>query len=222
MSIQVQCPCGQVLAAPAALAGSQAKCPKCQQLVAIPAPQAAAAAQATQPTAPQPAVPQPTPNDPLGVGSFGDLLDEAGLEHMGGTPCPKCNAGMAPGAVLCVKCGFHMETGERLKTQREPVEEEEQYDPMLGNKQLESHGNATLDKANRDIEREKAMQKRLNKGTPAWILFLMLCGVVGCACVIAFVVHDNKWAIAGGVAAGSVALPILRLIVRWIFFKFFG
>ena len=217
MPIQVQCPCGQVLAAPESLAGKQAKCPKCQQPLAIPPPQAVAAAQTPQPTAPQ-----PNPNDALGIGSFGDLLDEAGLEQQGGTPCPKCNAGMPPGAILCVKCGFHIEMGERLETHYDPADEEEHYDPLLGNKELESQGNATLDKANRDLEREKAMQKRLNKGTPAWILFLMLCGVLGSAGVIAFLPHKDKWAIAGAVAAGSFALPILRLIVRSIYLKFFG
>ncbi len=30
-------------------------------------------------------------------------------------PCPSCRAPLAPGAVLCVKCGFNLKTGEKLQ-----------------------------------------------------------------------------------------------------------
>src|SRR5205085_10380607 len=42
MSIPVQCSCGRTLQAPKRLAGGQARCPACQEVVAVPWPEDAA------------------------------------------------------------------------------------------------------------------------------------------------------------------------------------
>ncbi len=46
-----------------------------------------------------------------------DLLDEAGVQAKArGRGCTNCGAEIKPGAVLCIECGFNLETGERLST----------------------------------------------------------------------------------------------------------
>lgn len=90
MPIKVTCPCGAAFAAPDQYAGRTVKCPKCSNPLAIPNPAAA----------PAPA-----------AGGLGDLLDEAGIGSHSGPRCPKCNATMPPNAVICVECGFHVQTG---------------------------------------------------------------------------------------------------------------
>lgn len=51
---------------------------------------------------------------------MGDLLDELNVPASPrlGT-CPKCSAALPAGAVLCVTCGYHLEKGKALLTQRE-------------------------------------------------------------------------------------------------------
>ena len=101
MPIQVACSCGQKFSAKDELAGKRAKCPKCGQPLVIGALAKAKVAS----------------SDPLGgSGGVSGLMDQAGFEKAGGTACPKCNAGMQRGAVLCVECGYHLETGDVLKT----------------------------------------------------------------------------------------------------------
>jgi predicted Zn finger-like uncharacterized protein len=34
-----------------------------------------------------------------------------------GAKCPSCGQAMAEGAVLCVRCGFHVKLGRKLKTE---------------------------------------------------------------------------------------------------------
>ncbi|QEG22746.1 hypothetical protein MFFC18_26290 [Mariniblastus fucicola] len=55
-----------------------------------------------------------------------DLLREAnvGPVSSGGPICPDCGTEITPGAVLCVECGFNLETGKRLRTARENAEGE--------------------------------------------------------------------------------------------------
>ena len=91
MPIKVACRCGQSFAAPDNLAGKTVKCPKCSGPLAVPNPAAMAA----------PA-----------VNTLDDLFDEAGL--VAGLRCPKCDTQSPPNAVLCVKCGFNFQTGEKV------------------------------------------------------------------------------------------------------------
>lgn len=49
-------------------------------------------------------------------GGVGDLLSEAGLHQQTGTPCPSCSAMLPDNAVLCVQCGYNLQTGQKLQT----------------------------------------------------------------------------------------------------------
>lgn len=62
-----------------------------------------------------------TPAAPAAVDPMEALLKEAniGPASRGGPICPDCAAPVTPGAVICVECGFNMETGLRLRTTKE-------------------------------------------------------------------------------------------------------
>jgi hypothetical protein len=49
------------------------------------------------------------------------LLQEANIGPVsrGGPMCPNCAAEITPGAVLCVECGFNLETGKQVRTTRD-------------------------------------------------------------------------------------------------------
>ena len=166
MPIQVACSCGQKFSAKDELAGKRAKCPKCGQPLVIGAPAKAEAAS----------------SDPLGgSGGVSGLMDQAGFEKAGGTACPKCNAGMQRGAVLCVECGYHLETGEVLKTKflKDDVEVDDGSTVALQGIKLKSKGNAILDQAQRDFVREKLLQESVMKTAPLWLIVLALGVFVG-------------------------------------------
>ena len=53
------------------------------------------------------------------VGGLGSLLDQAGFnapEVTAGPKCPSCGAGVQPGAVICIECGYNSQTGQRMAT----------------------------------------------------------------------------------------------------------
>lgn len=104
--------CGKSFKAPAKLAGKKVGCPGCKQPVQIPgrglaAPKSAAVAPATSSDG--------GIDDAAGVGS---LLDEIGFQQAAAANrCPDCKEDLEPEAVLCVSCGYHLETGKKLETQ---------------------------------------------------------------------------------------------------------
>ena len=139
MPIKVTCSCGAKFAAKDELAGKKVKCPKCQVPLVIPAAQGQPSGPQQQQQAPrpvQPAAPAPQPqarpddifalapqegnrqvaSDPF----MSELLAEAGVvsdPNYRGPRCPGCNAPIAQSAVLCVKCGFDLRTGHRIKSE---------------------------------------------------------------------------------------------------------
>lgn len=115
MPIKVSCACGKSFAAPDNLAGKKVKCPACQQPLAIPAagPQPALSPLGPpSPAAAQPGSPLPSLSAP------NSLFDEAGMKAAppGTIACPGCTAPLAPGVVLCVKCGYNMKLGKKMGT----------------------------------------------------------------------------------------------------------
>lgn len=81
------------------------KCPKCKASMRIPAAKSA-------PVTASAAVARPAV-DPMEA-----LLKEANIGPVsrGGPECPDCAAELSAGAVICVECGFNLETGQRLRT----------------------------------------------------------------------------------------------------------
>src|SRR5687767_6454599 len=108
MPIPVTCQCGQSFAAGDHLAGRTVQCPKCKAPLTIPALGA-------PPMASAPAAANPSP---FGSGG-GSIFDQAGMRTVaaGQALCPSCSAELPPNAVLCVKCGYHLQMGRRLGAQ---------------------------------------------------------------------------------------------------------
>ena len=106
-----KCACGGKLVVPAEPPGAN------NTLAPTPSPVAASvrspdALAASVKTGPAPATP-PLPPRPVA----------------GGTACPSCKASLAPGAVLCVACGYNLKTGKKLSLVVEVDEDDADESP---------------------------------------------------------------------------------------------
>ncbi len=107
MAIKATCnSCQQTFNARDELAGKRVKCPKCKARMMIPAAKSAAAA--------------PAPVRAPSVDPMEALLEEANIGPVsrGGPICPDCAEFISPGDVICVACGFNLETGKKLRVSR--------------------------------------------------------------------------------------------------------
>ena len=129
MPIKVKCGnCSAQFKAKDELAGRRVKCPKCQSPVTIKAPPVAAPSAAKKRAA-----------NPLL-----DILDEEDVRSRASGPiCDNCGSEVKHGAVICIDCGFNLETGDRLET--EAAEDVENNAGMTGTEQM-------MRKAQRDLE----------------------------------------------------------------------
>jgi predicted Zn finger-like uncharacterized protein len=139
MPIRTHCGhCKAVFQAKDSLAGKKVKCPKCGEPVLI----GGSAATAVKITPGQKAVGATTANNPL-LG----LLDEADVKTaVAGPLCPNCSAEMKKGGVICISCGYNIETGKKLKTSIYVEEEEGLLDPGM------SDADKIMAKAEKDID----------------------------------------------------------------------
>ena len=143
MPIKISCRCGQRFQAPEKLAGKKVRCPKCGDPLVIPTAGSPGTARQAAPAA----------ND------MGSLLDEIGVESTptGGKRCPQCNTTLAGQAVLCVDCGFNLETNEFVDGNVQPTNSD-------GKPKRKSFGNPLLDRAADALEYEKS-QKLISQET---------------------------------------------------------
>ena len=156
MPIKVACKCGASFAAKDELAGKAVSCPKCKQPLRIPTPAAA------------PAKAAPSALD--------DLFDEVGISVKKNASCPKCNTELKSNAILCVACGFDLQSGahrEGAKIQ----------DMSRG-----GHGEAAdslLARASRQIDIDKEEDKKnLSHGAPAYVYLFGLIVIVAFAAMM--------------------------------------
>ena len=116
-AIKASCSCGKSFKAPAKAAGKKVRCPACKEPVTIPGGKKSKAKIAAAASA-------PSADD--GVGS---LLDEVGFQRSGGAGrCPNCKEDLLEEAVLCVACGYNLETGKMLKSKVKRADEVEEDD----------------------------------------------------------------------------------------------
>ena len=106
-----------------------------------------------------------------------DLLDEAGVKPVlqdNRPRCPQCREPMASNAILCVNCGFNVETGKRIQGL---VSAQGAANDLYGLKDEGGHGSAAksvLRKAERTIQEDKVEEYRIRtQGTPIWALAIM-------------------------------------------------
>lgn len=132
-TISVKCKCGKTLGVKPELAGKKVKCPTCQAVLAIPA--AAAIGATAYGSQAKPAAKAKAELDDLSGdmglddiepgsgnafddlgGGLDSLLDEVNFKASEGPRCPECRTELTEDAVLCVKCGYNLQTGKKLKT----------------------------------------------------------------------------------------------------------
>jgi len=132
MPIKVKCgSCSAQFKAKDELAGRRVKCPKCQNPVVIQA--AAPARVASAPKA------KAAAHNPLL-----DILDEEDVRsRVRGLTCDNCGSEVKRGMVICIDCGFNLETGDQLETEAD--EDIESNAGMTGTEQM-------MRKAERDLE----------------------------------------------------------------------
>jgi hypothetical protein len=206
MPIKVTCACGQSFAANDALAGKRVKCPKCAQPLQIPgAVQAGggqkAASPGAAPQAPRPQQQRPqqpaAPADP-----FGALFDEVGLKAQqvnSGPTCPNCRAAMAPGAILCVQCGYNQKLGRVMQTVTTSG-------AIAGMPAGGGHGHGgevaskLMEQAARTIEEEAESERsKTSEGFPWYGYLGMLIGALAFMAAMRFIPHGNALQIAAAV-----------------------
>ncbi|MCA9215691.1 MAG: hypothetical protein KDB27_21650 [Planctomycetales bacterium] len=106
--IKVACSCGKAIAVPATYAGKKVKCPGCGEPLHVPAGKAPAKAAAS-----------PSASAARADGGVGDLLDEADLSATTtGQRCPNCRKDLGPDDVLCIDCGYRLDSGRVMETKR--------------------------------------------------------------------------------------------------------
>lgn len=199
MSIKVSCQCGQQFAAKDELAGKVVKCPKCQQPLKVGSP--TAALQAGAPLA-----------APSAVAS---LLDEVGFhvhkdkEEETVQHCPACDAKISDHAVLCVYCGFHLETGKFVKGVAGSG-------PGAITQKAEGHAGAAqmlLKKAEYAIEQDKDEERKIRtQGMPLWMIITILSIIATFAVGMSVLPRDKAFMISGYVWFGVCGL---MAIVYW-------
>lgn len=154
MPIRINCHCGKVLNVPDTMAGKAVKCPGCGKPVKVPGTGGGSQAKAAAPAQPA-AVPASS--------RMNDLFSEEGFSEHVAAVCPACRQEMDAGAVLCTKCGYNKESGERMTGH------------MTAGVDV-SHGTLALQKAEQDMVKDRELQAKLlaGGGLPWWGLALVL------------------------------------------------
>ncbi len=117
MAIKARCGgCGTSFQAKDSLAGRRVKCPKCAQPLTVP--QAATKQVAKK----APAAASAAVHNPLL-----DLLDEVNVKSaVRGPVCQNCGGPMAANAIVCIECGYNVETGQQIATSIYADDDEEE------------------------------------------------------------------------------------------------
>ena len=105
--ITVTCACGTTLRVPATAAGKRGKCPKCSAVFRVPQVEEELRLAGEDEL------------DALSAAAAREGDSEALEQPQASAPphaCPQCDARLASGAVLCVSCGYNVQTGTSLKT----------------------------------------------------------------------------------------------------------
>jgi len=193
MAIKVSCKCGQNFMAKDELEGQTMLCPKCHQPLTI----TKGARKETQ-----------HPN----AGGLADLLEEAGVKEVKGPRCPKCSAPLKPEAVLCVACGFELQSGKRLKGASVRIAGERGHAEVA---------QVLLAQAADRIKEDKLEEIKTRKqGLPAWVYFLALVGLGAFAVSMFTMPKQQAFEITGWVVVGFGGLWSTYYAIRILIVAF--
>ena len=184
MAIKVSCSCGQSFSAKKELQGQAILCPKCHQPLTIGA------------AAPKTAKSQD---------GMDDLFEEVGLKEVKGQRCPQCRAAVGQNAVLCVECGYNLQTGTKIAGAK------------IAKSGEQGHGESAtvlLDRASQTLDEDRAeLKKTLKQGAPAWVYLIALALVMGFAgAMLTLPKHQAFW----HTATGLFVLGGLIIFANWI------
>ena len=171
MPIRITCRCGQSLSVPDAMAGKSGKCPKCSESIRIPTPVSnapAAPATAGKAISQGQKKVKPVEAKPAQSGALDQLFADAGLEKKKGPECPSCKAPIDANAAMCVKCGFNLTTGQKVKgVAAEALVEVGRF------------SNRQLNDADKSLKKEsEADEKAKYTGAPWWVSLAVILGLM--------------------------------------------
>jgi len=205
MPIKVTCKCGQQFAAKDELAGKVVKCPKCQQTLTVGAAPTADAS--------------PTPG--AGPSTVAALLDEIGF-HVHGKEdetvqhCPACDHKISDHAVMCVRCGYHLETGKFVKGLGGGPD-----GPALKAEGHEGAALMLLKRAERTIEQDKDEERKMRtQGMPLWMIITILSIIASFTVGMSVLPRDQAFLVSGIVwmsVCGSLAVVYWFILVYMAF-----
>lgn len=193
MPIKVTCRCGQQFAAKDELAGKVVKCPKCKQPLKVEPP--TAGKKAGNPPGAQAASATPSAVaallDEVGFHVHEDKADEA-LQR-----CPACDEKISDHAVICVYCGYNLETGRFIKGAS---------GVGVPGRKAEGHEGAAqmlLKKAETAIEQDKDEEHKMrSQGMPLWMLISILSMIATFTIGMSILPADRAFTITGYVWIG--------------------
>ncbi len=205
MSIAVACKCGKKFAAKDELAGKTVRCPQCKQPLKIPATQSGQLADAAT---------KPPPSG----GGVASLFDEVGFhvhEDEAAQRCPACDAELSDHAVICVGCGYDLQTGKFVKASGVAAASAVKAEGAEGVAQL------LLSKAETTIKQDKTDRKKdQSEGMPLWMILTALVIVVTFAGTMMLLERKQALLISGVSWMGicflvSIYYNILILVVAF-------
>ena len=152
MPIPVSCQCGYQVDAPDQYAGKQVSCPACQNPLQVPLPQQA-------------------PIDAM----LDEMLSDAGITAVtpGGYRCPNCTANIPGGAIICLECGYNVESSQMMG--EDGQSEKKHFGAAVYTNR--AYGHEQLDTAAEMMEVE-LLEKDAEGPTPYWVWLFMFFNVI--------------------------------------------
>ena len=193
MPIKVSCTCGQAFMAKDELRGQTLLCPKCHQPLTI--------GEGLQKSGQR-----------KQGGGVEDLLEEVGIKEYQGPRCPRCAAPLKPNAVLCVECGFHLQTQQKVEGARVRKAGER------------GHGEAAEELLARavDLIHEDKIEEKKNRsqGLPAWVYFIGLTLMLGFTVAMFMIPKDQAFLVTGFTLVGIGGLATAYFEIRILIVAF--
>jgi hypothetical protein len=152
MPIPVSCQCGYQVDAPDQYAGKQVSCPACQNPLQVPRPQQAP-----------------------GNAMLNEMLGDAGITAVtpGGYRCPNCTASIPSGGIICLECGYNIESNQMMG-ESEQIEKKRFGAAVYTDR---SYGHEQLDAAAESMEVE-LLGRDAEGPTPYWVWLFVFLNVI--------------------------------------------
>ena len=208
MAFKVRCgKCNAGFQAKDELAGRRVKCPKCKEpLVIQPAGELATSRSR------QPATASAMHNPLL------DLLDEQNIRSVVRGPiCENCACELSPNAVVCVECGFNVETGQMLQTESY----DDDFDAANSDSTM-SDAERIMAKAERDIEDMPVTSEGQNFGDGSESYLIAAVGLIvaviliSAAMVVIFMMESITEIWASSAVSFAASLTLYCSMGIWI------